>query len=656
MKWTKRLGFKIIMALTLISLLAIIPLSTLSIVKEGAILKETMNDNATAASRSLRDQIETFLASNVTILETVSEYEDLIKMNTQNAESILKIVSKNYDQYALLFQLDKDGMQIVRSDSGTLSDISDRDYYLASKASKQTFISDVLISRTSGKPAVVIITPIFGTNQAVIGYLAGTLDLSTIEKLRAEVNLGKTGYAFITDSTGSVLAHPDQALVEERQDLSDITVVTKALSGETSVGDYLYNGEHTFGSYTNIPSTGWAVVVREGYDEAMAEVVSTQRTTVVIALIILIIAIGVGFVFSSKITKPIIKLSEAANALAEGRLNEDINIKANDEIGILVLAFITMKDNLRSLIEHMITTSDHLSDASNDMIHKSDQMSIVSQQISEAITGVAEGNNEQAESVQNMSSEIKEVVNAIKAINDNSTTSAKRANEALSFVKSGVETVETQESQMKESVNAVNQVTETVGSLNEKAAQIETIVGTIKNISEQTNLLALNAAIEAARAGEQGKGFAVVADEVRKLAEESKLSTEKIEEIMSDIKSTSENAYEKSNYATKMIKNQEVIVKDTSEVFDEIFKRVDQISSQIDVLLEATKAAENSGNKIQSEVESVSAISEESAASTEEMTASIEEQAASIITVSEEIRALGEIASDLKNAINRFEL
>jgi methyl-accepting chemotaxis protein len=636
--------------------LAIIPLSTLSILKEGEILKESMNANATVASKSLRNQIETFLADNVTVLETISEYKDLVEMNHENTESILKIVTKNYDQFALLFQLDQDGMQIVRSDGGTMSDVSDRDYYLASKASKQTYISDVLISRTTGKPAVVMITPIFGSNQAVLGYIAGTLDLSMIESLRAEIKLGKAGYAFVTDSTGAILAHPEQSLVEERTDVSEISVVAKALNGETSVGDYLYNGEHTFGSYTHIPLTGWAIVVREGYDEAMAEVVKTQRLTLTIALTILIIAITVGYVFSSKITKPIIKLSEAANALAEGRLNQEIDIKANDEIGILIIAFKSMQENLKVLIKHIISTSDHLTKASNDMIHKSDQMSMVSQQISEAITGVAEGNNEQAESVQNMSTEIKEVVNAIRSINDNGETSATRADEALSFVKSGVGTVETQEKHMQESVIAVNQVTETVGSLNEKAAQIGTIVGTIKNISEQTNLLALNAAIEAARAGEQGKGFAVVADEVRKLAEESKNSTEKIEEIMSDIKLTSENAFSKSNYATEMIKNQEVVVKETSDVFNEIFQRVDQISTQIEVLKEATKAAEIAGNKIQLEVESVSAISEESAASTEEMTASIEEQAASIITVAEEIKALDSIALDLKNAINRFEL
>lgn len=138
---------------------------------------------------------------------------------------------------------------------------SDRDYIKAVISKKKTVVSDVLISKATGKPAVVIAVPIFNAKNELQGILGGTLDLSALEEMRSKITLGQTGYAFITDTQGQILAHPDAKMAEDRTNVSDMEIVKKALTGESGTQQYEYQGTQVFGSYTNVPITGWGIVV-----------------------------------------------------------------------------------------------------------------------------------------------------------------------------------------------------------------------------------------------------------------------------------------------------------------------------------------------------------------------------------------------------------
>ena len=148
---------------------------------------------------------------------------DLRLYNNQDQKALLKEINKKHSDFALVFVTDIKGKQVARSDDkNQFDDMSDRDYFKEVSSTKKTVISDVLISKTTGKPAVVIAIPIFNAQGEFQGILGATLDLSIIEEMRSKITIGETGYAFITDSKGQILAHPDATMVEERTNVSDM--------------------------------------------------------------------------------------------------------------------------------------------------------------------------------------------------------------------------------------------------------------------------------------------------------------------------------------------------------------------------------------------------------------------------------------------------
>lgn len=653
MKRTK-LGTKIIALLITVITIAVLISGIQSIFSQKSLIERQLDYTTSEFSIVLSEKIDSFLTSHVSVFEAVVKMEDIANDNTNLQKELLTNIKQEYSDFAVVFITDNTGMQIVRSDDKEFSSIGDRDYFSDAMTQNKTIISDVIVSKTTGKPAVVIAVPIHDTSGNPIGILGGTLDLTKIEAFRSEIVMGETGYAFITDTLGSVLAHPDAAMVEERTDISDMEIVQKALALERGTMIYDYKGNRVFGSYAAVPSTGWAVVVRQTYDEAYSPVRNAIIQTGLIMVLVVIFSFVVGFSFSKRIINPLRVLTENAKKLAQGDLSNAVQVNSNDEIGDLAHTFENMRNSLINLVTEIAKASTEVMGSSHSVLNSTEHAGGVAKQVATTTSELAKGSEEQSRNIQSTALSMNLIAKSIDEITQSSTQSFESSTKASNLVNNGTSIVEEQNDKMLKTTDAVNEVSDIIYSLNTKSKEIGKIVEVIQGISAQTNLLALNASIEAARAGDQGRGFAVVAEEVRKLAEASQDSTGRIQSIISDIQITTNTAVKSVSLAKNTIGEQSVSVKNTSEIFDQIQEMVQIIEKQISDISLTTISVKKESESVLYNIENISAVSEESAASTEEVMASTEEQSSSIGFIISEVKKLNELAEALQNSTKRF--
>lgn len=654
MKKTK-LRTKITVLSTLIIIIAVTLSGIESATTQRNLLTDQLNRTTTQISSTLSQNIDNFINSYLSVLTAAASFDELDGNDLSKQKQILSSIYKEYPRFNSLYITNSAGDMLVRSDDNQLSNVSDRDYFQSAVNENRVIISDVTIGKTSGKPTILIVVPIQNAAGKPTGVLVGSLDLTKIGEYRNESNFGKTGYAFIVDKNGLVLSHPDEQMQLDRTDISDMPIVESALSGKSGTMNYQDDNQSVFGAYTSVPSTGWGIIVRQDQTEAYSPIRSATTRTIVITVSVLFFAIILLYLFSKRMTKPLILLANNAKKLAQGDLSNAVKVRSRDEIGELAVSFEEMRNNLIRLIQQMSRSSADVMLSTQNVLISTQTADSVARQIALTTGELAKGSEEQSKNIQDTAISISAILKSIDQISDNSTVSFESSISATNLVNEGVSIVKEQNNKMIETSNAVNQVSDVILALNKKAVEIGNIVDVIREISQQTNLLSLNASIEAARAGERGKGFAVVAGEVRKLAEASQQSTQQIQKIIEDIQQTSQTAVQSAVLAKDAMLVQSKAVENTSKIFDEIIQIVRIIETQIHDISESTKEVKKESKAISNNIENISAMSEETAAGTEEVTASTEEQSASVAYILKEVEKLNSLADSLQKSTEIFK-
>lgn len=384
---------------------------------------------------------------------------------------------------------------------------------------------------------------------------------------------------------------------------------------------------------------------------------SGRLFVIVLSIITILAGIGMAYIISQMISKPLIRVTAAAERLANGDLTiNDLKIRNKDELGDLAKSFYHMASSLRELMFQVGINSELVAASSEELTASADQTSSASEHVALNAQEVATDVHKQVQDLEESKHTIGELSEGIKQIVRRVQHASSAVSQANQLSLNGNESIQTSMKQMDIIHSSVQKLVEIVKRLGENSNKVDNIISVITDIASQTNLLALNAAIEAARAGEHGKGFAIVAYEVRKLAEQTGISAKQISNLVTSNQYETQNAIHSMEINAKEVTAGLRIIKEAGKSFMDIQEAVKSIGIQTEEVSTAVVQMAIGAEQIADSIAVVTALAEKSAANTQNVSGAAEEQLASMEEINASAIALSSMAADLQSLISKFKV
>lgn len=508
--------------------------------------------------------------------------------------------------------------------------------------------------------------------------LTGTFSLEQFNSYMQQLKFKNSGYGFIADNTGLIIAHAKNPDLIGKLNLLDKSV-SPELQAKTAELDSrltrLFNdgvqsdgqvrdkytfidGREYIGVYTPIhlpDGQQWGLIVAAPEEEATQEVGVLARILSYISIVCLIISSLLVVIWSRHFTKPIEQMRDEALLLADGDLRvRRIDIRSDDEIGQLAYAFQQMAENFRDLIAKVQVQAELLAASSEEFSASSYQSASAATQVAESITRISRGSDHQATVMHDITGIIGGLSDNTKQIASTAKHIAETANATSKASTDGCQAVDKAMEQMLQIGKESEAVQIVIQQLVDGSDEISEIVTLIASIAGQTNLLALNAAIEAAQAGEHGKGFAVVAEEVRKLADQSNKAAQRIGNMLKKNEQNMNKVIAASKDSAASVKTGTDVVSVARENFNNIADSVTQLSLQTERVAKTIDQMSSNSYDLLKSVQDIDKISIDNAAQVQNVSAAIEEQTAAMNEIASSSQGMAHMAGDLKTVTEKF--
>lgn len=417
-----------------------------------------------------------------------------------------------------------------------------------------------------------------------------------------------------------------------------------------------YNGKRYSYIATPVGKTGAMICTLIPRSNLMGQANQIKFITIVLVILAAAAALATGGFISTGISREVKKMTIGISKVAEGDLAGTFDTKRKDEFGILSGSLNKMLASMRNLMQDMKGFGDKVNEMAADVSERTENLDDSIQNTAQTMDEVAKGVQSQAEETETANEKMIAFSDNINKVSDQTSSMGQAADQAIEAVGKGREIVQDLNAKSDSTVELTRVLVQDINEVQKNSQEIQNFVEVINSIAGQTNLLSLNASIEAARAGEAGRGFAVVAEEIRKLADQSKESGNRIQKIVAGIEGTTEKTTESAKKAESMVMEQAKALEETVQVFGRIQSCVADLVDGIRQILDRLGDITSEKTMVQDAIQNISSVSEELAASTQEVTATLGEQTGSVGKLAQKSEELKKASQELEASISRFKL